>query len=381
MSKLPAFQKEQPILVTGYFKRNLGDDLFLKVLSERYSFNNFEVIIDKKNAKYYRQISNVRFIKKGLLCKVVNKLLKLVSPAGIYSLLKYRYLKVIEIGGSVFTQRKGQRGVDFMRNYLAINSENYFVIGSNFGPFETQEFMQAHRKFFQQITGTVFRDKKTVSLFQGVENVRYAPDVVFNLQTEQIKTVPEKVPYAVITPIDLDFKDVSRDPKLAERKDFYLDSIIKVATQLVDDGFSLKFMVFGEEQNDRGISEVLLNKLAQMRPCANLEIIETENIQKKLEILKNSSRLISTRYHSMILGWLFQVPQLVYIYSDKMLHVIDDLYPTQSYCDIRAESLKNVDNGLFCKMGDVQLASIIKRAALQFSYLDKFLEVKPVSTQ
>ena len=69
MSKLPAFQKEQPILVTGYFKRNLGDDLFLKVLSERYSFNNFEVIIDKKNAKYYRQISNVRFIKKDCYVK------------------------------------------------------------------------------------------------------------------------------------------------------------------------------------------------------------------------------------------------------------------------------------------------------------------------
>ena len=30
-------------LVKGYFKRNLGDDLFLKILAERYPNEKFEV--------------------------------------------------------------------------------------------------------------------------------------------------------------------------------------------------------------------------------------------------------------------------------------------------------------------------------------------------
>jgi colanic acid/amylovoran biosynthesis protein len=52
---------KEKVVVKGYFKKNLGDDLFLKILAEKYPEVDFEVytktnyenVFENKNIKFF----------------------------------------------------------------------------------------------------------------------------------------------------------------------------------------------------------------------------------------------------------------------------------------------------------------------------------------
>ena len=320
------------ILVKGYFKRNLGDDLFLKVLTERYPERQFEVIVDAENAGYYSTFNNLHVIKRNFIFKALNKLLSLFSIGGIYSVLLYRYFAVIEIGGSIFPQPMKEPFIEKERMFLSNRIDHYFVIGSNFGPYSSKKFLDEYKNFFREIDGTVFRDKKSFSLFKKLDNVRYSPDVVLGMGNYNLKVNnTTQTRYAVISAIDLGFKDISRNTAITNKKVDYEKKLLNVILDLIDHGYEILFVPFSKTQNDLGVSAELKERIERLRPTSKISILKEDNIEKKVTVIKNSSLIISTRYHAMILGWLYNINQLVFIYSSKTRNVINDLFPEQ-YC-------------------------------------------------
>ncbi|MCA5599148.1 MULTISPECIES: polysaccharide pyruvyl transferase family protein [Lactiplantibacillus] len=366
----------RPILVKCYLKSNLGDDLFLATLVKRYPEQKFEVFVDPQYATKYSGIHNVRVIKKGILFRVLNRLCKLITSGGIYSLIKTRYSAVVEIGGSIFPERERNPKVDPEREYLANHLSHYFVIGSNFGPYKTDEFLKEYRNFFKKIEGAVFRDKKTYDLFSDLSNVKYAPDVVFTLPLSENKvdSSSDKDKYVVISLIDLSINDVSRQSGLRSMAQQYENYVTKVALELLSQNYTIKFLPFSTAQNDLLVSKRIRERILGVDSKANVSIIDSSNDQYKLETIKNSTLLISTRYHSMILGWLFNVPQLVLVYGDKTKQVINDLYTDQYKLTLDVLNEKTSFDA--SRMNTVpNIMKIKEQAELQFFYLDSFLGV------
>lgn len=357
------------ILVKGYFKGNLGDDLFLKVLADRYPNETFEILVDPTVVSYYMSLKNVKIVKKNIWFKIVNKLTNIFSDGGIYTVLLRRYKAVVEIGGSIFPEKKRARSVNTERLYLSKRMKHYFVIGSNFGPYETQEFLDSYRQFFSSIEGVVFRDTMSQKLFESLNNVRYAPDVVLGLENEVKKNTEN--PYVAVSVIDLLYTDISRNSALKKHAEYYENIILEALVQLVDKGFDVKFVPFSKLQNDILISNKLKQKLLTLRENANVDILEEYSTESILEVIKDSSYLLSTRYHAMILGWVYGIKQQVLSYSDKTENVISDLFPQQYHYVIGSGDKYSFD---IEKMNTAQpIEELNTRAREQFYYLDRYL--------
>lgn len=357
------------ILVIGYFKGNLGDDLFLKILTDRYPNEVFEILIDPAVASNYIDIKNINIVKKNLVFKVFNKIAHIFSKGGIYALLLRKYKAVVEIGGSIFSEKNREGIVTGGRIYLSEHMEHYFVIGSNFGPYETQSFVDNYQKFFRSIEGVVFRDSASKKLFNSLNNVKYAPDVVLGLKDEGQDI--DKKPYVAVSVIDLMYSDISRDGSLKKYVQDYENAIQLALLQLIDSGFNVKFIPFSKMQNDTEVSYKIQDRLLRLRPNANIEVFEDSNIQKILQVIKNSSYLLSTRYHAMILGWVYEIKQQVLSYSGKMDNVMRDLFPNQYCYSIRSGKQYALE---IDKMNTVKNAEELNmQAQEQFYYLDSYL--------
>lgn len=363
---------KKKILVKGYFKANLGDDLFLKVLADRYPNEKFEILTTPELYKYYASFKNVHIVKQNFLFKVVDKMLLFFSSGGIYKLLKHRYSAVIEIGGSIFPQPKDDLSLTKERKFLEKNFKNYFVIGSNFGPYSSEKFIDNYKDFFKKISGTVFRDRKSKKLFSDLKNVTYAPDVVLNLKNNE-KTSYELIEkqYVAVSVIDLGYSDISRNENIKNFKESYEANILTAIVNFARLGYDIKFVPFSEKQNDLTISNDLAKKLKVINIETNIEVLAKANIDEKVKTIRESSYLISTRYHSMILGWVFGIKQEVFIYADKTRNVIEDLFPQQYAYDILQDQDYTFNLDSFNTMNHVE--DIRKNAEKQFYFLDHFL--------
>ncbi|ASN05987.1 hypothetical protein [Virgibacillus necropolis] len=131
---------KKKILVNAYFSQNLGDDLFLKVLFDRYP--NVDWYLLTSNTKYngiFKKYKNVSILKSMSVnffgirkIDAFHKINKL--------LLKYKkYDALLNIGGSIFMEGIGWEEALIKRRVLPDEfnrlKKKSFIIGANFGPF------------------------------------------------------------------------------------------------------------------------------------------------------------------------------------------------------------------------------------------------------
>lgn len=366
------------VLITGYFHNNLGDNLFLKILSERYPNTQFEVIVDNRYASYYQHYTNVAVIRRSILYRLVDRFIRIINKHGLLQFIGNRYSAVVEIGGSIFPEVQEQSIPTEQRKYLSKKIDHYFVIGSNFGPWNTSAFLNAYKHFFSSIDGTVLRDKQSFKLFSNIQNVSYAPDVVFNLGNFRANYVACQK-YVAISVINLSYSDPSRSAQLKDRKKIYEEMIVQQSLVCSHEGYNLIFVPFSEDQGDLLTSKKLakqIRKLLEENDDFKIEVMPSESTDvDKLSVIKNASLLISTRFHSMILGWIFDIPQLVYVYSNKTRSVINDLFPEQLTVELNSqkENYSTKSSEKFTSPERKNIDLIKEEAVKQFSYLDRYL--------
>ena len=172
-------------LVKGYFKKNLGDDIFLKILLERYKNNNFEIyssydydgVYKTKNYKFYSTKSIVNVFRV-----LINKFLKIVkSNKSILIENIKKYDNVILIGGSIFMEDE-QLKLDYYKNNQFNYKNNNYILGANFGPYKNKEYVDLHKsEIFPKVKDICFRDMYSYELFKELPNTRCASDIVFGL--------------------------------------------------------------------------------------------------------------------------------------------------------------------------------------------------------
>ena len=159
------------IFLKAYTKKNLGDDIFVKIISEKYPDNVFYL----PESANYLDINNLAFYNLKF-----NKMLKLISLGRISKdVIAMKKCDVsVMIGGSMFIEPNSYfRKIISIINYIPLFD---FIIGVNFGPYYSQIYYKKFLKYFANVKQICFREKKSYNMFPSLKNTYWAPDIIFN---------------------------------------------------------------------------------------------------------------------------------------------------------------------------------------------------------
>lgn len=324
-------KNKNTVIVDGYWNTNLGDDLFLKILCDHYPNINFKIAVDKSNYNVFKNIKNLSpaFVSTNIQSKIINKIeqktgkiissnfsrrnkiIKLISEFNTY----------IELGGSLFELPKKGMGADYsFRKVFRKNTNKYLILGSSFGPYYHQHQIDKYNMFFNSVDEVVFRDRESFDLFKKSKNKSLLPDFVFNLNKEKYNIKNKNyVLFSVINPS----KNKLNYKAFVERsiKD-YSKRNIKVV-----------LMSFCEGQGDLSYIYEIYNELDD--DIKNDVIIKSHHdIEESVQLIANASSIVATRYHAMILAWIFEKPCFVISYHKKIRDAISTYNPSQKFVSL-----------------------------------------------
>ena len=322
--------------VNAYYMRNLGDDLFIKILSERYK-ENFEAVANPKY-KYKRDFPNIKFnssIIKYYFLRIYERVHKISHYAELKKVSKSNLL--ISIGGSIFIENCSNNELDDNFN-LYKNSSNYYILGANFGPYRTVYFKNyVGNKIINLAKDVSFRDKFSYNCFKTNNNVRVCSDIVFSLDTSNI--IIKETKRVIFSIIDCATKGLIQYKELYERK------IIEMIKYFDKKGYSITLMSFCKKEGDEKAIKSILNKINSIKLNGDLETyFYRTNINEALNILGDSQIIVGTRFHANILGLILKKKIIPIAYSDKTINVMNDIGFTGKILDLRSmDDLKTFD--------------------------------------
>lgn len=357
------------IFLKGFFNKNLGDDLFVKILVERYKNVQFEMYSELNYKKVYNLDNLKIYTNKSfivILRRIINlffKIFKVNKVVQIENLKKYD--GIIMIGGSLFIEYDGIDYNKYIANQFNFKAP-FFIIGANFGPYETEEYLEFHKNnIFNNALDICFRDKYSYNLFKNIKNVRYAPDIVFGLDTRNIEQKEENT--VIISVIDCD-----KDTGKIANKDMYNEKISEFIDYFYKKEYNVILMSFSENQGDERVIQDIL-KINDNKNKAKT-FYYRGNINEALQIIAKAKIIIGNRFHANILGLIFNKTIIPIAYSDKTINTLKDIKFEGKIFDIRkidefsANQLNEFDLNYKINVENEKLES-----KKHFEKIDKFL--------
>ncbi|MCQ4035404.1 polysaccharide pyruvyl transferase family protein [Kaistella montana] len=335
------------VLVHIYLADNLGDDLFAKILLERYPHVQFYFLHETDRYEFLESYENAHIIglpKLGRINFAVSNyfsskiafFIYLKRLKNIFKKMEPSFSAFLVIGGSLFMEGKSEYLKKSFYNivYDVFKKKPKFIIGGNFGPYRNKEYLEFFRKIFSSSTDVCFRDAYSYGLFPDISTVRLAPDVVFNIINEHVKKDPKKVG---VVPISL-----TRRPALKEFSTIYNLFLSQLISKFSDHGYEVTMYAFCKSEGDEKAMEEIYSLAISKE---NIDIINYEGrkIDQFLHHFSTNSYVVTSRFHGMILGLIYGINTYPISYSRKLVNVLDDMNFTGSYKDIETLVSTNVD--------------------------------------
>lgn len=352
---------EKKIWLKSYLYNNLGDDLFVKILANRYNKTMFYA--DSGNKIKDENIKNIRFM--NCIERIREKILLTLFPTyDETSKFKRKCDAMINIGGSIFIENRDIMDIkmDIEQTYSDID---YYILGCDFGPYKSQEFFEKYRVVFKNAQDVCFRDRASYEMFRENPKVRVESDIVFNLDTSEIDTKQEKK--ILISVINVDNRDY-----IHNKKEYY-KKIAEICQEYINKDYKVQLMSFCKREGDeQAINKVLKN--VEKKNRKNIGIYKYRgNIDEALKQIKSSEIIVATRFHAMILGFVFEKKVIPIAYSDKTVNTLQDL----NYNGIKVD-INNIEELDVNKIEEnnykINLEECKASAERQFLVLDEILE-------
>lgn len=362
------------ILVNGYFGVNFGDDLFFKILFERYPKVKFSFYSNSYLQNLNEKYKNIYFNYDNVEVKKYNKIRRVFEKLGNTTVMdKIQYSKydgTVFIGGSIFMERpyweNSYTEKKNVINYFYKEKKPVFIIGSNFGPVKTDKFKRKYSELFDKCTDICFRDKYSYDLFSNKTNIRLAPDIVFQLKCKNIEKVKGTVGISVI--------NVEHKADLNKYVDDYNSKIKEIVEKLIITGKKITFFSFCKAEGD----EEAIDKIVQLIDEKYKSSISIEkysgDIDGFLEKFESMENIIGTRFHACILSQVFNQGLYPIIYSDKTYNVLKDIKLNKHYKYIKDINMLDVDELIkVISANKINNVNLFKKAKEQFKGLDNYV--------
>lgn len=309
-----------------YFAHNLGDDLFLHIIANRYPNCKFTINYYNDYNEYDSFLKNYKNIETRVTLKnrILRKL-KIKDYMNNIEDIAFRNDALIFLAGSYFMEKEyGEYEYIYNSRKPVIDAfkkkgKKIYIIGSNFGPYLSQSFYDDWKLLFSKCDDICFRDQHSYNLFKDMDNVRVANDVVLGLDVSKYsKTTKEKIAgFSII--------DVRKKIGISQYHDSYIDSTIKSIKMFIKKGYKCVLMSFCESEGDL---EVINNitKLLSNKEKEEVEIYEyKDNLEEAINLINSFKIFVAARFHANILGLLFNVCTIPIIYNEKTLNVLENL--------------------------------------------------------
>lgn len=357
-------------------EKNIGDDLFVKILCERYP--DVEFIISSK-AMYgsLREIPNLTFSNKlerwnWLSSLGQNNKVKACISKVLQFLYKFRLPKfeiAVSIVGNAFKNEeyKGWKQSRWIRERMRL-ADKFYLLSTNFGPYKHKEWKDDFHNIFSSMTDVCFRDLYSYNLFSDLPNVRFAPDAVFSLGMHS----HEKNKNVIISLIDCSFEARSQELKKATYS--YEKKTIEIIKYLRIKGYTITLLNSNMEQDRPACNRILAN-LEE----GTVSVIDYNgDLTEVFAIYEQSSYIIGTRLHTIVLGWLYGLKVLPIVYDIK----VSNLLKSCSYDGEKAEitDLESITAEQIVSMMEnnnyMIPKTVLSESQKQFDELDKKLMYK-----
>lgn len=350
--------KKRDIWLRTYSASNLGDDLFIWMCARRYPQYRFHLTREADNP-LLAGIDNLVIHPYTLIHKVMRKLNPNYHP----------YRKILEqsdaaviLGGSMFIENDIWPILqkDFA-NLAKINGQAA-IIGSNFGPWHSEEFKDSYAEVFGRFQDICFRDQSSLKLFEA-PNMRVAPDIAFGLDIVQPPIKKEKsVLFSLI--------DLSGRKDLAPFTQLYLEQSAAAVEEFAKAGWQVTLMSFCQKQGDEQVISDVLNRVKDVPDGRIRRIDYRGNLKECMDAISQSEVVVATRFHAMILGWLFEARVYPLVYDKKMVNTLNDLAPDQIRMPINENMNLSMEEIVHKAAKLKHLSSIRQQAQEQFAWLD-----------
>ncbi|MGL5087626.1 MAG: polysaccharide pyruvyl transferase family protein [Clostridium sp.] len=361
------------IFVDVYLAYNLGDDLFVDILSKRYPNAEFTLnYVGNGYDSFIKKYNNIKRRKYNVFNKITQKL-KIKDTLTNYKLIAEEHDALVFVGGSIFRDESYHESLYEDRNRLVnefkVLDKPVFILGSNFGPYKRNEFIDDYTKFFKSCNDVCFRESYSYNLFKDISQVRYEPDIVFQLNLDKYKKT-NKSKIAGFSIIDVNHKD-----GLSKYYEEYKESTVKSIELLVSKGYRCSLMSFCEKEGDLKVINNIISNLDD-RTRSYVSIYEYKgDLEESFNIISEFKLLIGARFHANIIAQLLDIPILPIIYSDKTSNMLKDINLDKlmiTMDNIHMQFDEDVINKAF--NNKVNLKDVSKKSENQFEILTNFIE-------
>jgi len=365
------------IFVDIYLAFNLGDDLFLDVLAKKYPSCKFTVNhIGKNYDKFISQYNNVNRRKYTAFNKIAQRL-KIADSITNYDKVAEEHDAMVFIGGSIFREEDYHHSLyqDRMKMVREFKKRDkpIFILGANFGPFKTEEFLNDYKQFFKLCDDVCFRDLYSHRLFKNLPQVRYSPDIVFQMDVNEYKNVSNenKVGFSII--------DVRHKDGLSNYYKEYIDSTVRSIELLAGKGYECCLMSFCEQEGDLDLIKTIMSKLSP-NIIKKVSMYDYKgNLKEAINLIASFKLFVSARFHANIIGLLLEVGIMPIIYSPKTTNMLKDINLDEILVEMKKLYLQYDENIIDKSFHNkTNLDSISLDAANQFKKLGEFINTKDV---
>ena len=315
----------------AYDKQNLGDDLFVHTIANRYPHVQFYIWSDSKRRENFRCLPNLRVLGRD---KGIMGFLGCIRPSlavRYRSWIEKRCLAVVYIGGSIFMEYDSWEQILTWWDYMA-EKRSFYVMGANFGPYHTEDYREKMAQIYAKMKDVCFRDRYSLDLFSQVKTVRQAPDILFSYPMPQVKVEEQQI---FVSVINCAFRDGRHG--LTAYDTSYVQNMAQLLSKYRQKGYRLILGSFcTHEGDDEGIGKIL--RVMGAEDAADIQVLSYDgtNADVLTTAIAQSEFVVATRFHAAILSIAAGRPVLPVIYSDKTLHVLEDLGFDGPMIDIRS---------------------------------------------
>lgn len=381
--------------IRAFVMGNLGDDLFIITLCNRYPHTKFVMCGEKAYRHIFSAVENLTYVTtdtffhkwvmrvRNIVPKLLNCCWNYLNKINIgekYSMCRWNdFLANISknnilISGSIFIEQNSNTKFvigGYQKNEIKYYRRHPYIVGCNFGPYHNEEYRNFYAERFKDASQVCFRDSYSFRLFQG-KNIQWAPDILFQIDMKQA-VLPVESDYILISVLNLE-KDGDINSELQSK---YHSAIEVFIENQLSRGERIVLIGFCNAQGDNKVIETIMT---QYKGSESVQAYNYPDItyQQALGYIANAKLIVASRYHAMILGWVCQKKVLPIVYNEKMTHVIEDLNPgsvfvTLDELTIDETILISKYDKMIQENRNIEIERIIEEAKKHFEKIDDLL--------